>query len=155
MTHLNRFNIGSLVPATVGFDRFFDALESLEKSSLTNFPPHNIVKLDDNNYLVEIAVAGFSQDEINVEVLKGELTITGKKNEDDNRSYLHRGIGTRSFKKMVRLADTVQVVGAAMEDGILSVRLENVVPEEKLPKRIPIVNTKVVGTEGNKKLLQE
>jgi molecular chaperone IbpA len=163
MTHLNlgRINFAPLVPQTVGFDRFFDAFDqlALDKLPANTFPPHNIVKLDDNNYLVELAVAGFSEDEIEIETLKGELTISGKKaTVDENRSYLHRGIGTRAFKKVVRLADTVQVDGAALENGILTVKLVNVIPEEKLPKRIPIAsggNDKVLTSTKNKTLLQE
>jgi molecular chaperone IbpA len=163
MTHLNlgRLNFGPLVPQTVGFDRFFDAFDqlALEKLPTNTFPPHNIVKLDENNYLVELAVAGFKDEDIEIEVLNGELTITGKKTVvDENRSYLHRGIGTRSFKKVVRLADTVQVSGAGLEDGILAVSLVNVIPEEKQPKRIPITSggkNKVLLSKGKETLLQE
>jgi molecular chaperone IbpA len=142
---LGRISFGPLVPSTVGFDRLFNAFENLahEKLPSHTFPPHNIVKESDNKYLVELAVAGFSQDEIDIEVVKGVLTITGKKvDKNDNRSYLHHGIGYRSFKKTVQMADTVRVNGASLEHGILTVELENIIPEESLPKRIPIVAKK-------------
>jgi molecular chaperone IbpA len=104
-----------------------------------------------NKYLVELAVAGFSQDEIEIDIVKGTLTITGKKDElSDKRYFLHRGIATRSFKKSFQVAETVQVNGAVLSDGILTVELENVIPEEELPKRIPIVAGK-----QQSKLLQE
>ena len=156
--HNTRVQFGQLLPSTVGFDHFFDALETLSTDRVpTTFPPHNIVKIDDNNYLVELAVAGFSEDDITIEVVKKQLEISGKKtNKDENRSYLHQGIGTRSFKKVVHIADTVQVKGATLADGILTVELENVVPEENLPKRIPIASgSKNKVLPGKKELLQE
>jgi len=147
--HNPRVQFGQLLPSTVGFDHFFDAIETLSADKYTStFPPHNIVKIDENNYLVELAIAGFSDDDISIEVVKNQLEISGKKTDkDENRSYLHHGIGTRSFKKTVHMADTVQVKGASLSDGILTIELENIVPEENLPKRIPIVSG------GKKKVL--
>jgi molecular chaperone IbpA len=152
MTHLNlgRINFGPLVPSTVGFDRYFDAFEALEKVVTTTYPPHNIVKEDDNNYIVELAVAGFKEDEIEIEIVKNELVIRGNKTAEDARSFLHRGIATRSFKKIVHLVDTIKVKGARLDNGILSVELENVIPKEDIPKRIPISTV-----SKKKELLQE
>jgi molecular chaperone IbpA len=152
MTHLNlgRINFGPLVPSTVGFDRYFDAFEALEKVVTTTYPPHNIVKEDDNNYIVELAVAGFKEDEIEIEIVKNELVIRGNKTAEDSRSFLHRGIATRSFKKIVHLVDTIKVKGARLDNGILSVELENVIPKEDIPKRIPITTV-----SKKKELLQE
>ncbi len=138
-----------LYPSVVGFDRLLDTFDTMLTEKPTTFPPHNIVKVDDNNYLVELAVAGFNESEITIEVLKNTLTIKGEKNLDDTRNYLHRGIGTRSFKKTVTLADTVQVDGASLENGILTVKLVNVVPVEKLPVKIAI------NTVSKPQLLQE
>lgn len=155
MTHLNlgRINFGPLVPSTVGFDRYFDAFEALDKAittHTTNYPPHNIVKNNDNNYIVELAVAGFKEEEIEVELVKNELVIRGNKTAEDTRSFLHRGIATRSFKKIVHLVDTIKVKGAHLDNGVLSVELENVILKDSIPKRIPIT------TVGKKKeLLQE
>ena len=148
---LGRINFGPLVPTTVGFDRFFDAFEALEKATTTTtYPPHNIVKVDDNNYIVELAVAGFKEDEVEIELVKNELVIRGEKTVEDTRSFLHRGIATRSFKKIVHLVDTIKVKGATLEDGVLSIELENIIPKEDLPKRIPIASS-----SKNKVLLQE
>lgn len=138
---LGRINFGPLVPTTIGFDRLFDALESIERNTTnTTYPPHNIVKVDDNNYVVELAVAGFKEDEIEIEKVKNELVIKGEKKDDDTRTFLHRGIAARTFRKTVQLASSVQVNGASLQDGILSVELENIIPKEDLPKRIPIAS---------------
>ena len=138
-----------LYPSVVGFDRLLDTFDTMLTEKPATFPPHHTVKVDENNYLVELAVAGFAEGEITIEVLKNTLTIKGEKTYDDTRNYLHRGIGTRSFKKTVTLADTVQVDGASLENGILTVKLVNVVPVEKLPVKIAINNV------SKQQLLQE
>jgi molecular chaperone IbpA len=138
-----------LYPSVVGFDRLLDTFDTMLTEKPTTFPPHNIVKVDENNYLVELAVAGFNESEITIEVLKNTLTIKGEKDLDDTRNYLHRGIGTRTFRKTVTLAETVQVDGASLDDGILTVKLVNIVPVEKLPVKIAI------NTVSKPQLLQE
>ncbi len=138
-----------LYPSVVGFDRLLDTFDTMLTEKPTTFPPHNIVKVDENNYLVELAVAGFNESEVTIEVLKNTLTIKGEKDLGDTRNYLHRGIGTRSFKKTVTLADTVQVDGASLENGILTVKLVNIVPVEKQPVKIAI------NTVSKPQLLQE
>ena len=138
-----------LYPSVVGFDRLLDTFDTMLTEKPTTFPPHNIVKVDENNYLVELAVAGFNESEITIEVLKNTLTIKGEKDLDDTRNYLHRGSGTRTFRKTVTLAETVQVDGASLDDGILTVKLVNIVPVEKLPVKIAI------NTVSKPQLLQE
>ena len=138
-----------LYPSVVGFDRLLDTFDTMLTEKPTTFPPHNIVKVDENNYLVELAVAGFNESEVTIEVLKNTLTIKGEKDLDDTRNYLHRGIGTRTFKKTVTLAETVQVDGASLENGILTVKLVNIVPVEKQPVKIAI------NTVSKPQLLQE
>ena len=138
-----------LYPSVVGFDRLLDTFDTMLTEKPPTFPPHNIVKVDENNYLVELAVAGFNESEITIEVLKNTLTIKGEKDLDDTRNYLHRGIGTRTFRKTVTLAETVQVDGASLDDGILTVKLVNIVPVEKLPVKIAI------NTVSKPQLLQE
>ena len=138
-----------LYPSVVGFDRLLDTFDTMLTEKPTTFPPHNIVKVDENNYLVELAVAGFNESEITIEVLKNTLTIKGEKDLDDTRNYLHRGIGTRTFRKTVTLAETVQVDGASLENGILTVKLVNIVPVEKQPVKIAI------NTVSKPQLLQE
>jgi molecular chaperone IbpA len=142
---LGRISFGPLAHTTLGFERFFDDVERLLSTDVqkvsTSFPPHNILKLDDNRYVVELAVAGFSKDEIEIEVADGTLTIKGEKKEKlDELQYLHRGIGTRSFTKTLTVADTIEVKGAEFKDGILKIGLENIIPEHKKPRKIEIGN---------------
>ena len=141
---LGRISFGPLVPSTLGFERFFDDVEKLldaaeRKQPEFSFPPHNIIKTDDNHYVVELAVAGFSKDEIEVTIADGVLTIIGAKTEaKPNVQYLHRGIGTRSFRKTINVADTIEVQGAEYKDGILRIALENIIPEHRKPRKIEI-----------------
>ena len=129
--------------ATLGFENFFQDIEKYLdtdlKTTTSAFPPHNILKLDDNRYVVELAVAGFSEKDIDISTLNGELIIKGnKEDKTDSAEYLHRGIGLRSFTKTLRLADTVEVEGAEYKDGILRVGLVNIIPDHKKPRMIEI-----------------
>lgn len=140
---VHRLELTPLYPRTLGFDRLFDQIEkvfeSVDNPTLDKFPPHNIVKLNDTQYVVELAVAGFSKKDIDITVEDGSLVIKGTKAEEDDKvEYLHRGIGTRAFTKTIKLADTVQVSGAEFKDGILRVGLQNIIPEEKKPRKIEI-----------------
>lgn len=135
--------LSSLYNSTLGFESFFQDVEKLLdsdfKNTTTSFPPHNILKLDDNRYVVELAVAGFNKNEIEITVNDGELIIKGNKQaKEQDAEYLHKGIGLRSFTKSLRIADTVEVRGAEYVDGILSVALENVIPDHKKPRKIEI-----------------
>lgn len=131
-------------PSTLGYERILNEIEkvfeSIEKPVVQNtYPPHNIIKADSNRYVVELAVAGFTKDEIDVTVEDGYLKIKGSKTEGTpNVEYLHRGIGTRSFTKTIQIADTIEVRGAELNDGILRVGLENVIPDHKKSKKIKI-----------------
>jgi molecular chaperone IbpA len=125
-------------PLGVGFDLLSSNRES------DNYPKHNIIRSGENSYVIELAVAGFTSEDLNVESINNELTITGKiKKEELPESgfpdYLHRGIASRSFKRVFTLAEYVEVKEAKHENGILSISLERRVPEEKKPKIIPIV----------------
>lgn len=140
MTYLS---FGPLHQSTLGFERFFDDVEKLLHNDTlktqSSFPPHNILKLDDNHYVVELAVAGFSKDEIDITVKDNTLTIKGDKKETPTDvTYLHRGIGTRSFTKTLTIAETIEVKGAEFKDGILRIGLENIIPEHKKPRKIEI-----------------
>jgi molecular chaperone IbpA len=140
---VGRISFGPLYNSTLGFDRFFTEVEKLLDSDLkpqtaTAFPPHNIMKVDESHYVVELAIAGFSKDEIDITLQEGNLVIKGSKQEKTDVTYLHRGIGTRSFTKTLTLADTIEVRGAEFVDGILRVVLENVIPESKKPQKIEI-----------------
>ncbi len=133
----------SLLHQTLGFEKFINEVESIlnESKPVTTFPHHNIIKVGDEKYVVELAVAGFSKDEIDIQVQNGTLTIKGEKNEGTpDVVYLHRGIGTRSFIKTIKIADTIEVKGAEFKDGILRIGLENIIPEHKKPRKIEIGN---------------
>ena len=134
---------GPLHHATLGFERLFSDIEKMmvdnTLSKPVTFPPHNILKLDDNRYIVELAVAGFSKDEIDISVNDGNLVIKGNKIEKEEKAeYLYKGIGTRSFTKTLRIADTVEVKGAEFADGVLRIGLENIIPDHKKPRKIEI-----------------
>jgi molecular chaperone IbpA len=142
-------DLDRIAKQAIGFEKFFDLFEdSFEKST---YPPHNIIKTGQETYLVQLAVAGFTEQDISIELEKNVLSIKGEKKEeqDPDFEYLHRGIATRSFHKTIRLADTIEVETASIENGILSVVLMNIIPEEKKVKKIPI--NKV----GKKQLLTE
>ena len=139
---MTKIHFGHLYPSTLGFDRMFDTLEAMldaTPNTTDKFPPHNIIKLDDQKYVVELAVAGFDEDEIDITVEDGILRIEGEKKETENEiEYLHKGIGTRAFTKSIKLIDTVEVHGAQYKNGILKIGLENVIPDHKKPKKVEI-----------------
>ena len=131
--------VHSLFPrsAFVGFDHLFDELDRVARHANDNYPPHNIVKVDDTNYLIELAVAGFARDELEIEVKDRSLRVSGK-HENRGRDYIHKGISAKKFDKTFRLSEYVQVNGADLNDGILAIGLEVVVPEEMRPRKIEI-----------------
>ena len=123
----------------VGFEHLFSELERLTSGTpgQDNYPPHNIVKLDDEHFSIEMAVAGFSKDDVEVELKDGTLTISGSKTEDE-RNYAHKGISSRKFSKSFRLAEYVVVDDADLANGVLVVNLRVDIPEEKRPQKIKI-----------------
>ena len=124
---------------SIGFDRMFDMMSGAVPTT-PNYPPYNIVKHSDDKYTIEIAVAGFSKDEIGVEIKENTLLIesASRPEGDDDKEFLHKGISNRSFKKAFNLAEYVIVQGASFKDGILSIELERIVPEAMKPKTIKI-----------------
>ena len=135
-THLNRF-----VPSTVGFDRMFEVLDHVADivgNSNTTFPPVNVVKVEDYKYNIELAIAGYKMEEVEITAAKNSLKIEGKKIDKDEREYLVKGIAGRSFSRTFVLADTVVVRDAVLADGILTISLENVIPEEQKPHKVTI-----------------
>ena len=125
--------------AFLGFDHIFDALQDIHVHANDGYPPHNVVKDADAKYQIEMAVAGFNKKDINIEVKAHILTIKG--NRDKRReadAYVHKGISGRKFEKSFRLSEYTEVTGADLTDGILTVKLEVVLPEEKQPRTINI-----------------
>lgn len=125
--------------STIGFDRLFDLLEnSATAGSGENYPPFDLVKVDDNQYRIDLAVAGFKPDEVDITAQQNQLIVTGKKGDDNGADYIHRGIATRSFERRFGLADHIQVTGADMKDGLLSIALTREIPEAMKPRKIAI-----------------
>lgn len=123
--------------AFVGFDTMIDELDRISRHSSDSFPPHNILKVDEDKYLIEMAVAGFSESELDVQVKERTLTVKGK-HEDRGREYIHKGVSTKRFERQFRLSEYVEVTGAQFKDGLLSINLEVIVPDSKLPRKINI-----------------
>ena len=129
----------------IGFDHIFDQLENIHKHAKDTYPPHNVVKEDEFKFTLELAVAGFKQEHIDIEVNDGVLTIKGDRpSRRDQSKYVHKGISARNWKKSFRLSEYTEVNGADLQDGILTVELEVVLPKEKQPRKI------LIGNEENK-----
>jgi molecular chaperone IbpA len=128
--------------STVGFDRLFDMLENSSVGQAgENYPPFDLIKLGDNEYRIELAVAGFKPDEIDITAQQNVLLVSGRKNDesdDKDNSYIYRGIATRSFERRFALADHIQVKGADLKDGLLAIELVREIPEAMKPKKINI-----------------
>lgn len=123
--------------AYVGFENMFDELDRISRHSNDNFPPHNVIKTSDTEFLIELAVAGFSEEELDIQIKNRILTVNGK-HEDRGREYVHKGISTKKFERQFRLSEYVEVNGAEFKDGLLSISLEVVIPDSMQPRKIKI-----------------
>ena len=133
-------NFNQITPYAVGFDRIFDNLSRYVDNNVTStgFPPYNIRKEGDYNYVIEMALAGFGKKDIEVEVAEGTLSVRSVKENSEDDSTVYRGISYRKFDRKFTLADDIVVNGAKLENGMLSLELERVVPEEKKPRRVTV-----------------
>ena len=141
MTKITSFDLTPFYRNTVGIDRLFDRITSqIDAAASGNYPPYDIVKTADDKYEIRIAAAGFRQGEIDVEFHEGRLTIKGQQQTEERSEveYLHHGISNRHFVRTFTLADYVEVKGAVMKDGVLTVQLERLVPDTMKPKNIAI-----------------
>jgi molecular chaperone IbpA len=138
MTELTTIDFPNIARFSVGMDRLFQELHRTVDSNSGGYPPYNIIAVDDNQYLIELAVAGFGQEDLDITVDRNQLIVTGNIEDKEQRNYMHRGISARRFVRTFTLADHVQVRDAAVTNGLLIVALERVVPEELKPRRIPI-----------------
>jgi molecular chaperone IbpA len=132
---------GTTLPRTrfIGFDHILRELDRISSHPNEVYPPHNVIKLDDTTTLIELAVAGFNKDDLAIELKDNVLTVNGDKTHRyPDSAYVHRGISTKKFSKSFRLSEYTEVTGATITDGILNVSVSVKVPEEKLPKLIPI-----------------
>ena len=133
------FDFAPFRRSTIGFDRLFDLLEnSAAGQGGENYPPFDLVKVDDNKYRIDLAVAGFKPQEVDITAQQNQLVVTGRKGDENGSDYIHRGIATRSFERRFGLADHIQVTGADMRDGLLSIELVREIPEAMKPKKISI-----------------
>ncbi|MEQ7874740.1 Hsp20 family protein [Sphingomonas sp. ASV193] len=133
------FDFAPFRRSTVGFDRLFELLEnSASGQSQENYPPFDLVKVGENQFRISLAVAGFSQAEIDITAHQNQLIVSGQKREDDGATYIHRGIANRSFERRFGLADHITVTGADLRDGLLSIELTREIPEAMKPRKIDI-----------------
>ncbi len=142
MTRLTTLDLPNLHRATIGFDRLFDELDrSFANSQSTGYPPYNIAQIDEDEFMITLAVAGFGMDNLDITKDKNILRVEGTSPKGgENVNYLHKGIGERNFRREFTLADHVEVVSAGLENGMLNVHLKREVPEELQPKRIEITD---------------
>jgi molecular chaperone IbpA len=151
-----RFDFSPLFRSTVGFDRVFDMLDQVSQVDSGNgYPPYNIERTDETHYRITVAVAGFAEKDLNVEVHDGVLTISGKREDagkpEGSNNVLYQGIAGRAFERRFQLAEHVEVKAAKLENGLLHVDLEQIVPEEKKPRRIAINAPALKTIEGSAK----
>lgn len=148
---MRTIDFAPLYRSVVGFDRLASLLESAASDAASGYPPYNIERTDENAYRIEIAVAGFRPEDLNIEVRENLLTVQGRKPaNDDSRSYLHRGLAERNFERRFQLADYVVVTGADLADGLLSISLKRELPEALKPRTIKIGAEKAPLIEGEK-----
>src|SRR5215469_11175249 len=149
---MRNFDLSPLFRSSVGFDRVFDLLDSVSRYDTTQtFPPYNIERTDENRYRVTLAVAGFGEKDLAVEVRDGVLAVTGKREDSQKPGYLYQGIAGRAFERRFQLAEHVEVKAAKLENGLLHIVLERIVPEEKKPRRIQINGPELKSIEGSAK----
>jgi molecular chaperone IbpA len=143
-------------PFFIGWDRQFKDLEKQMHNS-TNYPPYNLVQVGEDSYMIELALAGFKKEEIEVSQEKNLLTVKGSSNDEESATYIHKGIGARSFTRTFSLSEFMEVAGVAMIDGILKVFVIRNIPEEAKPKKFEIMNSftpeeKVFAPSSRKKI---
>ena len=150
-----RFDFSPLSRSAIGFDRLFSMLDQVSQADSTNgYPPYNIERADESHYRISVAVAGFAEKDLNVELRDGVLTIAGKRDEAEKgeaKSVLYQGIAGRAFERRFQLAEHVEVRGAKLENGLLHIELEQIVPEEKKPRRIAINAPELKTIQGQAK----
>jgi len=139
---MTTLDLTPLYRSSIGFDRFGSLLDAaLQEKSSAGYPPYNIEALDENQYAITLAVAGFKQSELDIQTENGVLTVRGsKENENGSQNFLHKGIAQRSFERKFNLADHVEVVNANLVDGLLNVELVREIPDAMKPKSISINN---------------
>ncbi len=148
---MNTIDLTPLYRNSVGFDRLANLLDTALRSDnvSTGYPPYNIEVTGDERYAVTLAVAGFAEADIDISVEKGVLTVRGRKDDDAERKFLHRGIANRAFERKFNLADFVEVTGASLENGLLTIALRKEIPEAMKPRKIEIGRGNVLPHEAS------
>jgi molecular chaperone IbpA len=148
---MRTLDFSPLYRSVVGFDRLADLLDTAQADSAAGYPPYNIERTAENSYRIEIAVAGFRSDELDIQVKENLLTVAGRKTANDEpRRFLHRGLAERNFERRFQLADYVVVTDANLADGLLSISLTRELPEALKPRRIEIGTAGAGLIEGEK-----
>jgi molecular chaperone IbpA len=138
----NTIDFAPYRPSWIGFDRLFDMLESTARQPDTDgYPPFDLEQSGENTFRIRLAVAGFTQDDIEITAKSNVLVIAGRQQDDPERKYLYRGIAARPFERQFQLADHVQITGAKLSDGLLEIELKREIPDEVKPRRIEIATT--------------
>lgn len=154
---MRTFDLSPLYRNTVGFDRLFKMVDQLAEPQTNSYPPYNIERLDENDYRISIAVAGFTDQELSIESKENSLIVRGEKKAEETTEqkpdYLYQGIAARAFERRFQLADHVHVTGARLENGLLHVELHREIPEAKKPRIVPIATTaaKTIDTTAEQK----
>jgi len=137
---MRNYDFSTFSRSSVGFEPLLDLINEAQKrfDDEGGFPPYDIVRTDEATYLIRLAIAGFSRDELNITAKQNLLTVSGQRTVDEKRQYLHEGISGRRFERQFSLADHVEVLGASYENGILEIELRQEIPEAAKPRKIPI-----------------
>ena len=135
----NNLDLSPLYRSMIGFDQFANLLDTANRSDKSNgYPPYNIELIDENHYRITMAVAGFTEAELDIELEKNSLKVTGQKEEKSDKQYLYKGISERNFERRFQIAENIKVIGANMSNGLLHIDLEREMPEELKPTKINI-----------------
>lgn len=151
---MRNYDLTPLYRSTVGFDRVFDLIDTMTKVETNSYPPYNIERIAEDDYRITLAVAGFAEEELDIEIHENTLTISGRRQEEEtDRNFLHRGIAGRSFERRFQLADHVKIEGASLTNGLLNIELRREIPEENKPRKVAIgkaktSNVKVLDTSS-------
>jgi len=146
---MRTFDLTPLYKTTVGFDRLGQLMDQMGVESTNGYPPYNIERLGENDYRISMAVSGFGESDIEIEVKEETLAVHGKQAEEQKeRDYLYQGIAARAFERRFRLADHVQVKGARLENGLLHIDLVREIPESMKPRRIQVTSGKVIESKA-------
>jgi len=145
---MNAIDFSPLYRNTIGFDRLANLLDNTlqQHNHGSGYPPYNIESVEDNEYAITLAIAGFEESELDIQTERGVLTVRGKKADDgkDQRSFLYQGIATRTFERKFQLADYIEVIDAQLSNGMLTIKLVKEIPEAMKPKRITIGTEKTI-----------